>query len=122
MLDRVSLKDHIPTLSILNKYNLPSVNQLAGEIKLTEAWKIINVPSYPLKFEDNNPNRAATQRSVRPSTIKKWKDTAKLKCAEESFIIDTARLWNSAPLTVTRANSLQLAKTSIKKYCKAMPI
>ena len=85
------------------------MNQLAGEIKLVEAWKIINVSSYPLKFEDNNPNRAATQRSIRPSTIKNWKDNAKLKCAQESFTIDAARLWNRTPLPVTGANSIQTA-------------
>ena len=121
ILDRVSLKEHKTTKSLLNKYKLPSVNQLAGEIKLVEAWKIINVSSYPLKFEDNNPNRAATQRSIRPSTIKNWKDNAKLKCAQESFTIDAARLWNRAPLPVTSANSLQTAKTSIINHCNEMP-
>ena len=39
VLDRVTLKDHITSNSLLLKYNLPSVNQLAAEIKLTEAWK-----------------------------------------------------------------------------------
>ena len=57
MLDGVSLKEHITTSSILMKYNLPSVNQLAAEIKLVEAWKIMNIPNYPLVLEDNNPNR-----------------------------------------------------------------
>ena len=37
MLDRVTLKDHVTNESLLQKYNLPSVNQLAAEIKLTEA-------------------------------------------------------------------------------------
>ena len=32
MLDRVSLKDHVSTVSLLIKYNLPSVNQLAAQI------------------------------------------------------------------------------------------
>ena len=122
MLDRVSLKEHITTESILNKYNLPSVNQLAGEIKLTEAWKIMHVPDYPLKFLNNNPNRIPTERSVRTTTTKNWKDVAKLKCAQESFTIDTARLWNRAPLAITNATSLQTAKNCIKRHCKEMPI
>ena len=33
MLDGVSLKEHITSKSLLIKYNLASVNQLAGEIK-----------------------------------------------------------------------------------------
>ena len=102
--------------------NLPSVNQLAGEIKLTEAWKIMHVPDYPLKFLNNNPNRIPTERSVRTTTTKNWKDVAKLKCAQESFTIDTARLWNRAPLAITNATSLQTAKNCIKRHCKEMPI
>ena len=37
MMDRVSLKEHVTTKSLLDKYGLSSVNQLFGEIKLTEA-------------------------------------------------------------------------------------
>ena len=47
MLDKVSLKDHVTTQSLLLKYNLSYVNQLAGEIKLLEAWKSINIEQYP---------------------------------------------------------------------------
>ena len=48
MLDNVSLKDHVTSISILHKYKLQSVNQLSAEIKLIEAWKSINVDSYPI--------------------------------------------------------------------------
>ena len=120
MLDGVSLKEHITTSSILKKYNLPSVNQLAAEIKLVEAWKIMNIPNYPLVLEDNNPNRLPRQRSIRPTSIKQWKDSANLKCAQESFTIDTAKLWNHAPTNIINAKSLQMAKTDIKKYCQTM--
>ena len=111
----MTLKDHISTISLLKKYKLPSVNQLAAEIKLVKAWKIMNIPSYPLQLEDNNPNKQPNQRSIRPSSIKLWKDIAKLICAQESFTIDTARLWNRVPTTISSAQSLQIAKTSIKK-------
>ena len=47
MLDDVSLKEHISSSFLLKKHGLPSVNQLAGEIKLVEAWKSIHVTSYP---------------------------------------------------------------------------
>ena len=55
MLNASSNKDHISTKSLLEKFNLPSVNQLAAEIKLTEAWKIMKVPDYPITLEQNNP-------------------------------------------------------------------
>ena len=47
MLDRVTLKDQIPSQTLLTKYNLSSVNQLAAEIKMTEAWKSIHINNYP---------------------------------------------------------------------------
>ena len=99
MLDGVTLKEHITSRSLLQKHNLPSVNQLAGEIKLMEAWKSVYSPKYPFKMEDNQPNRQDTGRSIRPNTTKLWKDIAKTKAGRESMGIDCARLWNNAPLT-----------------------
>ena len=62
MLDRVTLKDHVTAESLLLKYNLPSVNQLAAEIKLTETWKSINIQNYPFKLESNNHGRNDGER------------------------------------------------------------
>ena len=53
MLEGISLKEHITSISLLQKHNIPSVNQLAGEIKLIEAWKSINIPKYDLFFRNN---------------------------------------------------------------------
>ena len=114
MLDGVSLKEHITSESLLKKYMLPSVNQLSAEIKMVEAWKIMNIPDYPLTFEQNSPNKVQTER---PTSIKQWKDSANLKIAQESFTIDAARLWNLAPTDIKQAESLQKAKTNIKKWC-----
>ena len=120
MLDGVTLKEHITSRSLLQKYNLPSVNQLAGEIKLMEAWKSVYSPKYPFKMEDNQPNRQDTGRSIRPNTTKLWKDIAKTKAGRESMGIDCARLWNNAPLTITLAVNKTTAKMEIKKYCRTL--
>ena len=85
MLDRVSLKEHVSSSSLLNKYNLPSANQLAVQIKLMEWWKIINIIQYPLKLEWNNPNRTETERVIRTSSIKQWKDDAKSVAAKNKL-------------------------------------
>ena len=71
MLDGVSLKEHVSSSSLLKKYNIPSVNQLAGEIKLMEEWKAIHVPSYPFQMKENNPNRTLVDRDVRQNTTRK---------------------------------------------------
>ena len=117
MLDRVSLKEHVTTISLLNKYNLPSVNQLAAQIKLTEGWKIQHIDHYPLTLELNNPNRMTGERVIRNSSIKVWKDDAKTKAAKLSFSRDSARLWNNASDTIKNAPSLNTAKKEIKSFC-----
>ena len=45
------VKDKISTKSILNNLNMLSVNQMNAQIKLSEAWKVTNVPDYPTKWE-----------------------------------------------------------------------
>ena len=122
MVDGVSVKDHVTSKSLLDKYNLPSVNQLAGEIKLLEAWKSIHIDSYPFKLEPNNPNRAVTDREVRVSSLKAWKDDAKSGAAKMSFSRDTARIWNTAPSTIKNAVSLYTAKIEIKNFCCQLPL
>ena len=87
---------------------------------MVEAWKIMNIPEYPLKFEQNNPNKLQSERSIRPTSIKHWKDSANLKIAQESFTIDAARLWNLAPSIIKQAETLQKAKTKIKEWCSQM--
>ena len=118
MVEGVSLKDHLPSKTLLDKHNLPTVNQLAGEIKLIEAWKSINISNYPFKMEQNSQNIDQSERTLRPSTTKVWKDTAKTKAASESISIDCAKLWNHAPAEVKNAPTLWAAKKAIKKHCK----
>ena len=84
MLEGVSLKDHVTSISLLQKYNIPSVNQLVGEIKLMEAWKSINIPSYPFQMEENEPNRQALDRSLRQNTIKNGKTQQNQKQLEKA--------------------------------------
>ena len=110
MLDRVSLKEHVTTLSLLKKYKLPSVNQLAALIKQVECWKMEHIDLYPLKLEPNNPNRLEGGRVIRNSSIKVWKDDANSVAAKLSFSRDSARLWNSASDTIKNSPSLNTAK------------
>ena len=45
------IKDKASVKSMLTKFNLLSVYQLAAQIRLLEVWKAINVESYALSFE-----------------------------------------------------------------------
>ena len=122
MIEGVSLKDHITRKSLLAKYNLPSVNQLAGEIKLIEAWKSTHIPDYPFKMEANKNVRPLTDRQLRPNSEKLWKDTARTKAGTESFSIDSAKLWNTIPDDIKNAPTIGIAKHAIKKFCKTLEL
>ena len=122
MLEGVSLKDHISTKFLLEKHNIPSVNQLNGEIKLLEACKSVNISDYPFKMEANNLNKNVSDRILRPSSLKIWKDSAKSKSGTNSFSIDTAKIWNNCPEVIKQARSVGIAKSEIKKHCKSFQL
>ena len=122
MMEGVSLKEHITSKSLLEKYNLPSVNQLNGEIKLLEASKSINTNDYPFKMEASNTNPIMSDRILRPESRKIWKDSAKSKTGTNSFSIDTAKLWNNCPEVIKLATSIGIAKSEIKKHCKTFQL
>ena len=107
---------------MLEALNLPSVNQLAVEIKLTETWKSINDPIYPIKIDRNRMGGEETNRVMRPGTSRELKDNARTKIGENSFCISAGKLWNQAPQKIKEAATISQAKKLIKEYCKTMPI
>ena len=115
------IKDKISIESMLDKFNLPSVNQLAATIKLQEVWKSINVPGCPIKLEPYKKN-VYNQHELRTSENRIFKDTARLKMSNSSFNINAAKVWNAAPQEIKNASSMAEAKRCISKYAKSLPI
>ena len=101
---------------------LLSVNQLSASIKLLEAWKAENVPNYPIKLEPNNPDLPTNERSVRPSTSRKYNQDSIFAAAKYSLSRNAARLWNTAPMDIKTLKYVSAAKNAIKKYCNTQPI
>ena len=122
MLYACTLKDRIETKVMLEKLNLPSVNQLAIEVKLTEVWKILNIPKYPITLDRNNTDGGMNNRMLRPGSMRPLKDNARTKIGENSFCTSAARLWNDAPERIKEAKTIFTAKKMIKEFCKTMPI
>ena len=122
MLINAPYNDRTSTSVLLKETGLLSVNQLAASIKLCEVWKAENVPNYPVQLEPNQRISTYTERSVRPTTNRKWNQDCNSTAARESFSRNAAKLWNSAPLTIKNAKNLNLAKKEIKKHCKMLPI
>ena len=70
LIDNSTLRDRRHIKDMLEKHNLPSMNQLAAQIKLTEAWKSINKESFPVKLVKQHPNLDQTTSKMRSTTTK----------------------------------------------------
>ena len=73
-------------------------------------------------METVSANQNLTDRQLRPTSIKIWKDNAKTKTGTNSFSIDTAKIWNNCPEAIKHASSIGIAKNEIKKYCKSFEL
>ena len=121
-LNNTRIKDKVSIKSMLAKFNLLSVNQLAAQIKLLEVWKSINVEGNPTEMEPYHPIRTESNLCLRQKPNRVFNDSAKFQVSGMSFNVDAARLWNRAPLNVKQAESLYMAKKHILMHVKSFPI
>ena len=49
-------------------------------------------------------------------------ETGRTLISISSFVGDAPRIWNKAPIQVTNAKSLTIAKKEIRKFCLTLPI
>ena len=124
LLEGCKINDHRPVESMLQKQNMPSVNQLAIEVKLIETWKSLNINDYPTKMYPmkSETQTANSDRVLRESSIRDLKDNAKTETGQKSFCISAAKIWNNIPKEIKSAKTLNNAKRLIKIYCKSLPI
>ena len=76
-INKTKICDRISVQSMLKKFNLLSVNQLAIQIKLTEVWKSINVPSHPLRLEPFNDHSTELSQMLRARPNRIYNDSSK---------------------------------------------
>ena len=122
MLNNSRIPDKISTVSMLDKFQLLSVNQLSAEIKLIEVWKSINVENCPTQMDPYNKVPRRADHKLRPRSNRIFNDTSRLQVSQSSFNIDAARVWNNATPDVQNATTLRRAKTAIRAHCKTLPI
>ena len=91
-----------------------SVNQMNAQIKLTEAWKITNIPNYPTKWDLKTKN--VDERLTRAAVADIVPETARTTLAQNTFNNDAKKLWNKAPCEIKKAKTL----TSAKKLSKSL--
>ena len=122
LLTNTSIKEKNSTSELLEKSEFQSVNQLAANIKLLEAWKSINLRNYPIRMEPNYISASNVDRQLRPSASRDWNQDGRSTAAKESFSRNTAKIWNAAPKEIKTAKTIFIAKKAIKSYCKTLPI
>ena len=107
---------------MLKKFNLLSVNQLSAQIKLQEVWKAVHIEKYGVSLDPYSAHQDVSGRVLRPQPNRIFNDTTRLVLAEHSFHVDAAKLWNTAPINVTNASRLRMAKKAILEHVLNMPI
>ena len=118
----VPLAEKVSIKSMLEKFGLLSVNQLAAQIKLREVWKSIYCEDYPIKLEPYNPALEDGSHSLRPKQNRVFSDSFRLNKAKANFNVDAARVWNSAPTSIRGALTIHEAKKAINAFVKTLPI
>ena len=120
VLDGAQIVDQKSTKILLEEQNMLSVNQMAAQIKLTEMWKAVNDPLYPIKMKTrDNQGEGMETRSGIQGDLTESGGSAR---AKKSFTIDAAKIWNKASEKIRTAKSLAIAKKAIRAHCKNFPI
>ena len=114
------IKDKASVRSLLKKFNMVSVNQLNGQIKLLEIWKSLIIVDYPLdiQLQEIREGVATTRAATRGLPC----DIGRSQLTQSTCISDAIKLWNTAPTCITESKSLYQAKREIKKFVKSLPI
>ena len=79
-----------------------------GQIKLTEALKILYVPIYPTKWEQKK--TLEDERTTRATQANIIPETAKTTMSQATYDNDAKKLWNKAPMNIKHSKSLNSAK------------
>ena len=66
LLNKSRVSDRVSIESMLSKFQLLSVNQLAAEIKLLEVWKSVNVEGCPINLESYSARTGQEILHLRP--------------------------------------------------------
>ena len=107
-----TLKDHKPIKDMLQELGWLSINQLAVETRLVEAWKIAHVEGYCLKDTLNSRHKSSYNTRSNQVTYFHHSEDGRFT----SFANRTAKVWNKAPKDIKEAITLSQAKIRIRDF------
>ena len=114
------IKDMVSISSMIEKFNMLSVNQLNASVKLLEIWKALKVDNYPLSI--NTQETRVDGSSTRADTAGRPKEIGKSILTQKTCVSDAIHTWNKAPKKVTDCETLYQAKKAIRTFAKSLPI
>ena len=108
-------KERKPIKEMLEELGWLSLNQMCCEVRLIEVWKSLNLDNYCLKnlFEKVN---SRNHNRIR------LKSEFKSRLRESSFHYPSVQIWNTAPQSITNANSESQARKAIRDFVKTLPV
>ena len=106
--------DHVSIKAMLEDSGWLSVNQLAAETRLVEAWKSVHIEDYCM----NEVLQLRHKGSYRTRTnhVDFLESGVDDIYGSAGFVHTTAKLWNESPLSVKEATSINSAKREIRKF------
>ena len=103
------LTDKVSTASLLQKFNMMSVNQINAQIKLSEMWKAVKDEDHPFNLEKKE--SGPDIRSMRSITNEVLPVKSFSERSKNTFINDGIVAWNQAPLKSVIHLPLQKTKS-----------
>ena len=91
-----------------------SVNQLAAETRLIEAWKSVHIEDYCMNEVLQLRNKGNYR--TRTNHVNFLETGVDDTYGSASFVHTTAKLWNESPLSVKEATNIHSAKREIRKF------
>ena len=118
-LNGTKLSDRVSNRSLLEKFNILSINQLNAKAKLLEIWKALNLTNYPLTIKQQTTSHTGTL--TRADTKERPCDIGKSSLTKKSCISDAIRTWNQAPDKIKQCKTVTQAKKEIKVFVRSLP-
>ena len=110
------ISDEVSIKSMLDDLGWLSINQLAAETRLIEAWKTVHLEDYCMK--DVLKLRHKGNNNTRRNHVNFLDTGVEDIYGSSSFVNSTAKLWNKSPDSVKEAPSLSSAKKEIRRFVK----
>ena len=87
-----------------------------AQVKLLEAWKIINIEYYPIQFQPKTNIGQSTRAITKGEVVEQGSSTLGLA----TFFGDASRAWNRSLSTLKDITTVTMAKKAIKKLVKEL--